>query len=35
MVVEDGDPPRAITMLQDNSGIKRMMKEGKLYSNLL
>ena len=35
MVVVDGDPLRDITVLQDNSRIKLVMKEGKLYRNLL
>ena len=35
LVVVDGDPLRDITVLQDNSKIKLVMKEGKLYRNLL
>ena len=35
MVVVDGDPLRDITVLQDNSRIKLVMKEGKLYRNRL
>lgn len=35
LVVVDGDPLKDITVLQDKSRIKLVMKEGKLYSNLL
>ena len=35
MVVVDGDPLQDITILQDNDRIKMVMKEGKLYRNLL
>ena len=34
MEVANGDPLREITALQDNSVIKLMMKEGKLYRKL-
>lgn len=35
LVVVDGDPLGDITLLQDKSRIKLVMKEGKIYSNLL
>ena len=35
LVVVDGDPLRDITILQEKSRIKLVMKEGKIYSNLL
>tara|TARA_B100000315_G_scaffold86019_1_gene78855 strand:+ start:964 stop:2196 length:1233 start_codon:yes stop_codon:yes gene_type:complete len=35
MVVVDGDPSEDITQLQDKSRIKLVMKEGRVYSNLL
>ncbi len=35
LVVVDGDPLQDITFLQDKSRIKLVMKEGKLYRNLL
>ena len=35
LVVVDGDPLRDITILQDKSRIKLVMKEGKVYRNLL
>ena len=35
LVVVDGDPLRDITVLQEKSRIKMVMKEGKLYRNLL
>ena len=35
LIVVDGDPLKDITVLQDRSRIKLVMKEGKVYSNLL
>ena len=35
LVVVDGDPLKDITVLQDKTRIKLVMKEGKVYSNLL
>ena len=35
LVVVDGDPLRDITVLQDNSRIKLVMKEGKVYRDHL
>jgi len=35
LVVVDGDPLSDITVLQDKSRIKLVMKEGKIYSNQL
>ena len=35
LVVVDGDPLRDITLLQDKSRIKLVMKDGKVYSNAL
>ena len=35
LLLVDGDPLRDITILQDKSRIKLVMKEGKLYRNLL
>ena len=35
LVVVEGDPMRDITLLQDKSRIKLVMKEGKVYPNKL
>ena len=35
LIVVDGDPLKDITVLQDKTRIKLVMKEGKVYSNLL
>ena len=35
LVVVDGDPLKDIRVLQDKTRIKLVMKEGKVYSNLL
>ena len=35
LVIVDGDPLKDITILQEKSRIKLVMKEGKVYSNLL
>ena len=35
LVAVDGDPLRDITVLQDQSRIKLVMKEGKVYANRL